>query len=63
MDITDTVRGWVDSPTTNHGLVIGSLTGPEVADVTMNSAIPGGQGAIRITFFFQNRFGGRVSSQ
>jgi hypothetical protein len=63
MDVTDTIRGWIANPATNHGLVIGSLTGPEVATVTLKEAIPGGSSPIRITFFYQNRFGDRISAR
>lgn len=61
MDITDIVRGWIANPATNHGLVIGALTGPEVATVTLNNEIPGGTSPVVITFFYQNRFGNRLS--
>jgi hypothetical protein len=62
MDVTDIVKGWMANPSSNHGLVIGSLTGPEAGAVTMRGALPGSESAVRLTFFYQNRFGGRVSS-
>jgi hypothetical protein len=63
MDITNIVRGWIANPASNHGLVIGSLTGPEVATVALRQSIPGEQVPIRITFFYQNRFGDRISAR
>lgn len=63
MDITDVVREWIANPLTNHGLVIGSLIGPEIARVTLKNSIQGGETPIRITFFYQNRFGDRISAR
>lgn len=63
MDITDIVRDWMANPGANYGLVIGSLKGPQVASVTLREAISGGEASIRITFFYQNRFGDRISSR
>jgi hypothetical protein len=63
MDITDIVKGWIAAPATNHGLVIGTLTGPDVGTVSMKSATLGPGTAVRVTFFYQNRFGERVSSR
>ena len=63
MDITEIVRTWISNPATNHGLVIGSLTGPAVATVTLKESIPGDSSAVKITFFYQNRFGDRISAR
>jgi hypothetical protein len=63
MDVTDIVKGWMDEPTSNHGLVIGALTGPEVGRVTLRDTVPGSDHAVRVTFFYQNRFGDRISSR
>ena len=52
MDITDMVRGWMSAPSSNHGLVIGTLTGPDVGTVTLNETLPGGNAPIRMTFFY-----------
>ena len=52
MDITNIVRGWMNEPSSNHGLVIGSLTGPEVGIVTLKETGPGAETPIRITFFY-----------
>jgi hypothetical protein len=62
MDITDIVKGWIESAASNHGLAIGSLTGPEVGNVTLNSTLPRSDSAVRITFFYQDRFGGAPGS-
>lgn len=53
MDITDIVRGWINEPASNHGLVIGTLTGPEVGTITLNEALPSANIPIRITFFYR----------
>jgi len=61
-DITEIVRGWIETPSSNHGLVIGSLTGPKIGNVALkNDGVSAGTTA-QITFFYQNRFGQRVSS-
>jgi len=51
MDITDIVKGWMRDPSSNHGLVIGTLTGPRVGTVTLNRSLPGGGTPVRATFF------------
>jgi hypothetical protein len=61
VDITDIVRGWMESPSTNYGLVIGSFSGPSVGDLDVRGDVIGGGTAIQATFFYQNRFGQRVS--
>ncbi len=53
MNIADIVRAWLENPATNHGLAIGSLTGPEVATVTLNESLPGASAAVRITYFYK----------
>jgi hypothetical protein len=63
MDITDIVRGWMNQPSSNHGLVVGSLTGPEVGTVTLKETIPDSEAAIRVTFYYQNRHGEAMSSR
>jgi len=55
MDITDIVKGWISEPTSNHGLVIGTLTGPEVGTITLNAALPSGDAPVRVTFFYRTR--------
>lgn len=62
MNITGIVKSWIGAPASNHGLALGSLTGPEVGAITLNSTVPGSDSAIRITFFYQDRFGDRASS-
>jgi hypothetical protein len=55
MDITDIVRGWMNEPTSNHGLVIGTLTGPEVGTITLNETLPSGDAPVRVTFFYRTQ--------
>ncbi len=63
IDITDVVKGWIESPSTNHGLVIGSFGGPPIGDLSVRGDVIGGGTAIQATFFYQNRFGQRVSGE
>jgi hypothetical protein len=63
MDITDIVKGWIAAPATNHGLIIGTLSGPAVGTISLKSATLGPSTALRVTFFYQNRFGERVSNK
>jgi hypothetical protein len=63
VDITGIVNGWIANPSSNHGLVIGALTGPDVGTVSLASAGLGPATAVRVTFFYQNRSGGRVSTK
>lgn len=62
-DITDIVKGWMREPTSNHGLVIGSLAGPTVGSMYLMDDARGSGAALRVTFFYQDRFGGRVSAK
>ena len=39
------------------------LNGPQVGTVTMKDSIRDSGAAVRITFFYQNRFGDRISSR
>jgi hypothetical protein len=61
VDITDIVKGWIESPSTNHGLIIGSFSGPKPGDLDLRSDVIGSGNALQATFFYQNRFGQRVS--
>jgi len=63
VDITNIVKGWLATPSSNHGFVIGSLTGPEVGTVSLKDTALGPGAALRVTFFYQNRFGDRVSAR
>ncbi len=63
VDITDIVRGWIAEPASNHGLVIGSFTGAKLSKLDLESnAIEPGKAA-RLTYFYQNRFGDRLSTR
>jgi hypothetical protein len=53
MDITGIVRDWMSEPSSNHGLAIGTLTGPDVGSVTLNETLPGGDAPVRVTFFYR----------
>jgi hypothetical protein len=61
LDITSIVKGWIADPTTNHGLVIGTLSGPAIGTISLKSETLGPAAAVRVTYFYQDRFGGRVS--
>ncbi len=61
VEITDIVRGWITAPSTNHGLVIGSFGGPKVGGLDVRSDVLGNGTAIQVTFFYQGRFGQRLS--
>jgi hypothetical protein len=62
-DITDIVKGWLADPSGNHGLVIGALDGPDVARVSIKSDGLAPGTTVRLTFFYQNRSGERVSKE
>ena len=63
VDIGDIVRGWIAQPSTNFGLIIGSFSGPVIDDVNVRGDVLDGGHAIQATFFYQHRFGQRVSSE
>jgi hypothetical protein len=63
VDITDIVKGWIASPSTNHGLVIGSFSGPKAGTLNVRSDLVGNGKALQATFFYQNRFGQRMSQK
>ncbi len=63
VDISSIVRGWIAEPSTNFGVIIGSFSGPLLDDLNVRSDVLEGGFAIQATFFYQNRFGQRVSSE
>lgn len=64
VDITDIVKAWIADPSSNHGLVIGSLGGSQAGDFTMRNNMLGASSRVAAaTFFYQNRSGGRISSR
>lgn len=63
VDVTDIVRSWITTPSTNHGLIIGSFGGPRIGDLDVRNDVLGGNTAIQATFFYQNRFGQRLSEE
>ena len=62
-DITDMVKGWLANPSSNHGVVIGALVGPQAGDMSLKSSALAANTALRLTFFYQNRSRERVSSK
>ena len=63
IDVTDVVKRWIAAPSSNHGLLIGTFSGPTVGDLDVRSDLLGNGKAIQATFFYQNRFGNRVSTE
>ncbi len=61
VDITGIVKEWIASPSANYGLVIGSFGGPKISDLDVRNDVLGSGQSLQVTFFYQNRFGGRVS--
>ena len=60
-DITDVVQTWLASPSTNHGLVIGALTGPKVERLMLNDGALSPGVAVRVMFLYQNHLEGHMS--
>jgi hypothetical protein len=54
MEITDIVKGWIASPENNHGLVIGTLTGPDVGTISLNDTLPAASAPIRVTYLYRS---------
>jgi hypothetical protein len=63
MDVTDIVKGWLVEPSSNHGLVIGTLTGPAVGTASLRTSSLGEDTAALVTLYYKIRFGERVSSR
>lgn len=63
LDITDIVGGWIADPSSNHGLVVGAITDPEVATVSLNTTSLGPDTAFRIRFLYQNRSGEEATQE
>jgi hypothetical protein len=61
LDITEMAKGWIAEPETNHGVIIGTLTGPKDGTITLRDDVLGGGKVAKVTFFYQSRLGGRVS--
>ncbi|HET6349757.1 MAG TPA: hypothetical protein VFH88_11805 [Candidatus Krumholzibacteria bacterium] len=58
LDVTDVVKGWIANPSSNHGLVIGTPAGLDVAAVTLKSGT-----TLHVMFYYRNRTGGRLSTK
>lgn len=52
IDITEIVQYFLDDPTRNHGLVVGSLTGDRLGLFTLNADVLGPGAFGRVTFRF-----------
>ena len=63
VDITRIVRRWIADPAGNYGLVLGALTGPKPDGVSIKDSVLDPDTAVRVTFFYQNRFGGPVPAK
>lgn len=63
LDITQTVKAWIETPNGNHGLVIGALTGPAVGLATLKTSGLGPETAVRLTYYYQDRSGERLSER
>jgi hypothetical protein len=63
VDITDMVKAWIASPSSNHGIVVGSLGGSKAGDFTVRSDVLGGSKVATVTYFYQNRSGERISER
>jgi len=63
VDITDLAKGWMSGARANHGLVVGALTGTKAGRFALRDGTLGSGVKARVTIFYQNRFGNRVSSR
>jgi hypothetical protein len=52
IDITEIIRGWIASPATNHGLVLGSFRGPRVGALELRDDLLGTDKLLLVTFHF-----------
>ena len=62
MNITDIVGKWITDPNSKHGLIIGSLTGIKSSEFVLCNDVLGGGIVARVTFQYQNRFGGKIAN-
>jgi hypothetical protein len=60
VDITEMVKGWISSPETNHGLAIRFPAALWNGAITIRDDALGGGKAAKVSFVYQNRFGGRI---
>lgn len=63
VDITDIVRRWIADPSSNHGVVVGSFTGPKLNGLELENGWAGPGKIARVTFFYQDRSGERLSTR
>ena len=52
IDITEMVRSYIETPSKNHGLIIGSLTGDRDGDFTLTNNQLGPAASVKISFFY-----------
>jgi hypothetical protein len=52
IDITEIVRGWIASPATNHGLVLGSFRGPTIGALELREDLVGRDKLALATFYY-----------
>jgi hypothetical protein len=55
LDVTDIVRGYLDDPASNHGLIIGSVTGIRDGRFTVKTGVLGRDAMARLIFHFRDR--------
>jgi hypothetical protein len=55
LDVTDIVRAYLDDPASNHGLIIGSLTGIRDGRFTVKTGVLGRDAMARVIFHYRDR--------
>ena len=55
VDITDIVAGYLGNPSSNHGIVVGSLTGAQDGSFTLQTGAIASGVAARITYHYDSR--------
>ena len=51
--VTEVIQGWLDTPTSNHGLVVGALTGAQDGRFTLKSGVLGSGAMARLTVHYK----------
>ena len=60
MDITKVIQEWIEKPESNHGLVLGSLTGEREGIYNIRDDILKNNVVAKLKIFYENRSGGRA---
>ena len=55
LDVTDIVKGYLDDPASNHGLIIGSVTGIRDGRFTVKTGVLGRDAMARVIFHYRDR--------